>query len=241
MLPFFHTLSSDLEAVEAIVNKEYKLKTGSITNLVSLELEDLDYQLRPALMLAAARAYGCSGERVRMVAGVVQFIYLATKIHATVHDEDRSSQADYQFPVLVGDYLYGHFFLGLCKSQALEYLAPLSHIILDIHEAGILRKQTKNLGEQRLLELLEREEALLCAIACKTGAQIAGASPREQELFWKFGRCVGLGIAAFSHGLAKEIIKNELEEAREALANLSVPVPALGEFHAYLELQMTEA
>jgi hypothetical protein len=37
------------------------------------------------------------------------------------------------------------------------------------------------------------------------------------------------------------MIKNELEEAREALANLSVPVPALGEFHAYLELQMTEA
>ncbi len=241
MLPFFNTIMSDLQAVENIVNKQYKLKTGSITDLVPLELENIDYQLRPALMLAAARAYGCSGERIRKVAGVIQFIYLATKVHAMIGDDDPSGEGDYQFPVLVGDYLYGHFFLGLCNSHALEFLAPLSETILRIHEAGIQRKQGNTLSDQQMLEILEKEHALLCAVACKTGAQMAGASTKEQDLFWQFGRSLGLGIAAFSNGLGRKWVKHELENAKQALVSLPVHVPSLGEFHSYLETQLTKA
>ncbi|HWJ03395.1 MAG TPA: polyprenyl synthetase family protein [Verrucomicrobiae bacterium] len=239
MLPFLDAFCTDLNAVNSLLKQEFKLKTGSVPELVPLKLENLDYNLRPALLLAAARAYGYGGERAIMVASVVQFIYLATKVHGLVNKDVETTPGDFQFPVLVGDYLYGQFFLHLCKADALEYLTPLSKVICEIHEAGVIRQQGAD-NTSNSLEVLNKEEASLIAEACRIGAQLGGAPERDQELFWQFGRNLGLGIGAFSRGMGKQWAMQALREAREVLPMLPVAALSLGEISRYFENQLSK-
>ncbi len=232
MLPFLSTLQPDLELVDSRIEREFKLKSGSIPDLVPLELENPDYHLRPLLLLAAARAYGKAGEREIMVASVLQFIYLATKVHSIVQDDqEKSFPADFQFPVLVGDYLYGQFFLYLCKASALEYLAPLANVICEIHEGGMLRKQGFSKAEE--LDIISMEDASLYASACGIGADLGGAVPAEQELFQQFGRNLGLCIAVLNRRLDPEQVDLAFGRARESLALLPVSVPAFEDVLEY--------
>lgn len=236
MLPFLSTLQSDLELVDIRIEREFKLKSGSIPELVPLELEDPDYHLRPFLLLAAARSYGKAEEKGIMVASVIQFIYLATKVHAIVlDDQDKSFPADFQFPVLVGDYLYGEFFQYLCKASALEYLAPLANVICEIHEGGILRKAGFSQSDE--MDIIAMEEASLYAAACGIGADLGGAVPAEQKLFQRFGRDLGICIAAVNRSLDQEQVNTAFSRARESLASLPVSVPAFEDVLDYFRLQ----
>ncbi len=232
MLPFLSTLQTDLELVDSRIEREFKLKSGSIPDLVPLELGNPDYHLRPFLLLAAARSYGVAGEKGILVASVLQFIYLATKVHSIVQDDqEKSFSENFQFPVLVGDYLYGQFFLYLCKASALEYLAPLAKVICEIHEGGILRKQGVSQAEE--LDIIAMEDASLYSAACGIGAGLGGAVPAEQELFRQFGRDLGLGIAALNRRLDPEQVNKAFGKARESLALLPVAVPAFEDVLGY--------
>ncbi|MDA8441507.1 MAG: polyprenyl synthetase family protein [Peptococcaceae bacterium] len=240
MLPFFDNLRTDLELLDQEINQELKLKTGSIYELVPLRLDSVDYYLRPFLLLAISRAYGCRDKRAISVASVIQFIYLASRVHDIVHDNDQTEE--FQFPVLVGDYLYGQFFLHLCQAEALSYLAPLATTICQMHEGGILRQQFlagKLDADISEIDIVEKEEAMLFAVACKIGASLGGASVQEQELFWRFGKYLGLGVTALSQGLGKQVVGKALRAAKDVLTLFPVPVPGLKEISNFLEAQMT--
>lgn len=240
MLPFPNTVWTDLQFVDSRINCQLKLRSGSVLDLVSLQLENVDYYMRPALLLAIARAYGYKEEKAIAVAGVVQFIYLATGVHATVEDDREEGQcADFQFPVLVGDYLYGQFFLQLCKASALEYLAPLSRVICEIHEGGVL-KQQQGLDSPVKIGIVTKEEGSLPAAACRIGAHLGGASPGAQELFAEVGSSLGLALGLAKHGFDKGQVEDTFQKVRNLLKELPVPVPDLVHLTDYLAQQMYE-
>lgn len=238
MLPFFNSIQKDLEQLQENIDKEFKLKSGRVPELVSLDLQDLDHYIRPAVLLSVLKAYCPIDQQAVMIGTVIQFIYLATKVHEIVRDYDQD--VDYKFPVLVGDYLYGQFFLYLCKAKALKYLNPLSKIICEIHEGGILRYQAeKNGTDYDKLAVLEKENAGLFAVACKIGAELGGASLDEQEIFWQLGKKLGVGIAALARGMSKHVARCALQEARDILNSLPVKVSSLDGLMTYLTGQMT--
>jgi len=238
MLPFPIALWTDLQAVDSKIERELKIRSGSVLDLVSVQFETMDYYCRPALLLAVARAYGVQGEKAVDLAGVVQFIYLATGVHTIVND-DREGTADFQFPVLVGDYLYGQFFLQLCKANALKYLDQLSRVICEIHEGGILKyQQSPDLPAS--LEILAKQEGTLPAAACSIGADLGGAPPAERKKFAEFGSALGLAVALSKSGLDSQQVKEGFARAEELLNKLPVPVPELVKLTEHLAYQNSE-
>lgn len=81
---------------------------------------------------------------------------------------------------------------------------------------------------------------MLFAAACQVGAQLGGANERESELFWQFGRNLGLGVAALTRGLGDKLVGNAFSKARDFLTSLPAPIPPLSDIGSYFEGQVSK-
>jgi len=193
----------DLLRVRERMNRHYSIKAGSLKDFSHLE-KYTDSDLCPALVLYAAKMHGGINGRVISLAQVFQFIYLAVMLHRNINEDDQVADSDCsqpgdgcQYPVLVGDYLYGRFFTTLCDGDIVEYLGPLSEIICMINEGGVIRLKSQGADKSAAVsrrEIIRLEMAELMAGCCKMGGQIAGADREGQEQLYRFGFSLGMAV-----------------------------------------------
>jgi len=197
----------DLMRVRESMSRHYRIKAGSLKDFSHLE-KYTGTDLCPALVLYAAKMHGGVTGRVISLAQVFQFIYLAVMLHREINEDDQLADSEgglpgdgCQYPVLVGDYLYGRFFTTLCEGDIVEYLGPLSEIICMINEGGVIRLKSQG-GDMASTvsrrEIIRLEMAELMAGCCKLGGQVAGADRESQEQLYGFGFSLGMAV-----GLAK--------------------------------------
>lgn len=190
------------------------------------------YTLPSMLVLLCARLFGPPAAPVIALAAVVHFIYLAARSHRSVQEWPGKGDPRecYQYPVLVGDYLYSHFFNCLCRHDILPYLQPLAQVICQISEGNILRLQHKEPASPELLKKAAlKEVALLMGKSCRLAANLCRASKEEEEILYRFGLNYGLALAlgdlgmeagAYVERALKLLDRLPLGEAREALREL---------------------
>lgn len=197
---FLEIIKSELTSVDALVEKTFKIKPGHLSGFAHLELESLQKYLHPALVLLSGRIFNYTGKKLIYLASVIQFIYLAANIHFAIPDDNEAGKgADprdgAQLPVLVGDYLYGRYFVGLCKGQILEFLRPLAEVIAEMNYGALLRKKNSGLpvtDEKFVLAVIEKETALLTESAARLSGVLAGAAEAEVSRLADFGRNLGM-------------------------------------------------
>lgn len=202
----FAEIKEDLNNIYSNINSNLSIKAGQIDDYAHLELSPLDKSLRPAVVLLVGRLYNCKSSKLLSLGTIVQFIFMASRIHRSIPETPQIQEADprdgTQFPVLVGDYLYGKFFTTLCEAEILHFLRPLAEIIGRIHEGGILdrtnlhRKEDNN---QLAAEIIKLETAELFAGAARLAGELAGAPEEDLQLLHEFGLNLGLG-----YGLRKK-------------------------------------
>lgn len=192
------------------------------------------HTLPSVLVLLCARLFGPPAAPVIALAAVVHFIYLAARSHQRVQEWPGTGDPRecYQYPVLVGDYLYSHFFNCLCRHDILPYLRPLAQVICQISEGSILRLQNKDCPSPELLKKAAlKEVALLVGKGCRLAAHLCRASEEEEEILYRFGLNYGMALALSDLGFeVSAYIKRALAlldrlplgEAREALKELVV-------------------
>lgn len=220
-------VEKELNSVYIVIEKQLMIRGGHVGAFAHLEFSCMDKTIRPALVILSARIYGRNPEKIVPLACVFQFIFMASKVHEGITEED----SDYirgdsdprdgsQFPVLVGDYLYGKFFSFLCKAGIVELLNPIAEIICQIHEGGILKKRVCGQSPTSLAfrEVVRKETAGLFAGCCAFGARLAGAPEKDQELMRRFGQNLGMAYGLLQEGVSLEYVTVFL---KEALANLS--------------------
>jgi len=222
-------IEGDLLRVRDRMNRHYNIRAGNLDNFAYLEKYTED--LCPALVLFTARMYGGITDRVVSLAQVFQFIHLASRVHYNINEDWQIKENNCsdprdgcQYPVLVGDYLYGRFFTTLCEADIMDYLDPLAEIICMINEGGIIRLKNQPGGMVRAgarREIIRLELAELLAGCCKIGGQLAGAGQECQLHLYKFG---------FSLGMAVGMINNEMYDQadsyfKEALFSLESLTP----------------
>lgn len=241
-LSFLDAIKPELDSVDLLINKELKLKSGHASEFAHLDFNPLERHLRPALVILTARLFNrpvC--DKVISLAGIIQFIYTASLVHLGISDQDKADkgllapQDGSQFPVLIGDYLYGKFFTTLCDAKMLPFLNPLAEIICQMNEGSILKKKVEQnnlLAKDWFLQIVEKETAELLAGSCRLGAELGNASPAEIAKSDNFGRYLGLALGLIERGVsfdkASEYLKQALKEllgfkevpARKALENL---------------------
>lgn len=221
----------ELQQVAGYMQKHFYIKAGYLGDFAHVEPHHWDGQLRPALIVLVARLFGDIDARVVSLAGVVQFIHLAARIHARINEEPSGREkwaADpregSQYPVLVGDYFYGRFFTTLCEAGIENFLQPLAEVICQINTGGILRLKRSTQppqatwSEQQML--IGRETAALIALGCRLGAQLAGASDRQAKQAESLGYNLGMAVGLREKEICFEQADMFLHRALEILQGL---------------------
>jgi len=219
------SFKDELETVDRQVNKELRFKSISFKELVPLELSDLDRFGCPALVLAASKASGGIIPNSLTIAQIIQFIFLGYEIHNLITDDEDLPEQRRQFPVLVGDFLYGKFFLGLANANLLHYLEPITHVVQSMSEGMVLRWQNENSHSKHDLKpedwwkVFEKQRGFLTGLSAKLGADLNGASAEFQDFCERFGRLLGIAWAASTTSVGREMVEDTLNRAKELIDN----------------------
>lgn len=239
----------DLLSVEKRLGKKIAFKSTQFDELIDLPLDELDRHACPALSLAAGRIMGTPDEKAVTLASIIQLIFLADQVHSLVKD---GHETESQYPVLVGDYLYGLFFLELTKQHLDHMLKPMAEVIAAMSEGTITRwiAKSKHLNFMDMafdeqVDIFSRERASLTGLAARLGAQLAKAPVFLQEAMELFGRRIGLAWAAYKEKSESLLINKFLEESRQVLDDLrhydNLELKPLYELHHYFTGQLLKA
>lgn len=223
MVPQVLSFYEELDEVKTYLQTEIWFKAGSFEELILIQPDNLDTNACPAIVLAMGRACGVHGQPMIRLASVIQYIYLADQIHRLMVDDLSLAEEKRQFPVLVGDFLYGKFFLELCRQHLLRFLRPLAEVIAIMNQGGISRwlAQSKDVGREEWIEILEQERASLTGSAARLSAELAGAAQHIQDTAETLGREIGLAWAACRQGFDKPIVDGYLAKARQVTQEFS--------------------
>ena len=236
------SFDKELDEVRRYLQAEIRFKTGSFDQLVDYHPDNLDRDACPAIVLAVSRACGGRGKAAVGLASIIQYIFMADQIHRLMLDDPDLAEAKRQFPVLVGDFLYGKFFLGLCREKILRFLRPLAEVIATMSQGGISRwlSQGREVGGDEWLRILEQERAALTGLAARLSAELAGAAEHIQDSAEKLGKELGLAWAACRQGLGKPIVETCLAKARQAVREFpqSFEVRPLDELIDYMSEEL---
>jgi len=224
MVPVEFCFTEQLNKVQKRVRQEINVKPASFEELVHLEMDVLDQTVNPAIVLAVSQAFKDHGQKSEALAGIMQFVFMANKVHKLMKDESDIAEELRQFPVLVGDFLYGKFFLELCREKLLSFLDPLAQVMGTMSKGGITRwlSRDKKLGLAESLEMIEMESASLTALAARLSAQLAGASVPLQEQLEAFGWELGLAWGAWKERLETIEVQSILQRAKALLDEISL-------------------
>lgn len=225
----FDHISEDLQQVQLLLKKNLAFRAGYLGEFVPLKFNYLDMYLRPAVVISANRLFGPVSTRTIALAAIIQFIFLASRVHSGVKEslpgKERSqdNRTGYQYPVLVGDYLYGKFFTTLCEFGITRYLKELAELICAINKSGIqtLRNPGLELIDRRLyLDTVRGETAEALARGARLGADLAGAGTKDKNTLYNFGFNLGMAYGLLEKNAPLSQVREYLAEAETMLLQL---------------------
>jgi octaprenyl-diphosphate synthase len=171
-------------------------------------------------MLVLLSAQGCLSARsktgwnsdARAVAAAVELVHAASLVHDDVMDGavERRHQPTIvhakgiSAAVLLGDYLFtrAYAMAASCRSTlpARQIAAAATRLC-----EGELRQQASTgnwqISWSEYRSILTQKTAALCAVSCRLGGWLSGASPREQLALNRFGRELGLAFQIYDDWL----------------------------------------
>ncbi|MCH2198458.1 MAG: polyprenyl synthetase family protein [Flavobacteriales bacterium] len=190
------------------------IPTGTVYKIAGL-YDPIDYlmqlggkRIRPAMVLAAAEAFGASQEKAMDVALAVETFHNFTLMHddimdkaplrrgmPTVHEKWNANTA-----ILSGDAMLVQAYQHLSKSdpaQLPELMKLFNHTAIEVCEGQQLDMEFEtrdNVTVDEYMEMIELKTSVLLAAALKMGAIIAGASEEDQAKIYSYGIKVGLAF-----------------------------------------------
>ncbi|WP_418790464.1 hypothetical protein [Phosphitispora sp. TUW77] len=223
---FLVPILDDLKSVNEKVAIAFKIKSGNLTNFAHVETESVQNYLHPALVLFSGRLLGYTGSKLVSLAAVTQLIYLASYVQFQIPDNcvrnfvEEDPRDGAQLPVLVGDYLYGRFFVELCDGGILQFLDPLASIIADMNIGALQRR--KHWGFQTTdvaldLFVIEKESAILTEGAAKMAGILAEVSNEVIISLAEIGFNLGMGYGILERNLNPELAVPYFETVSEML------------------------
>jgi len=165
-------------------------------------------RLRPALVLLCAQAgpMGPAGAHAAMpLAVAAEILHTATLVHDDVVDQAAlrrgqptvAAQWGTRVAVLAGDYLFARALTLVALLGRPEISARLGEVVQGMCEAEleqVERAYDVTYTEAEYLDLVRRKSATLIAECCRSGADLAGASPATSAALHRFGESLGIAF-----------------------------------------------
>jgi octaprenyl-diphosphate synthase len=160
--------------------------------------------------------HGGDSEKTAILTVVMQFIYLATRVHEALSGEESTLSIkgighfqDDRIAVLLGDYCYSRASVILIESGIKGMVRSVADMVCMIQEIRLNQSKMPNLDHKDTAELL--------AGCCALGAQLAGATVLEQERMGSFGRNLGMALGLSETGASQAQIACYIEQGKAAL------------------------
>ncbi|MBS4025604.1 MAG: polyprenyl synthetase family protein [Clostridia bacterium] len=180
-----------LNLIEGHLKQEFKLRSGSVFDYIAINsASPLDYYLPAILVLVFGNDRQDISKKLIQLSCVAQFIYLGTMVHSDVAEEN---EANLHYPILIGDYLYGKFFVSLCNANSLEFLESLSRAIKYIHEARVEESHCSDpdMDKTKMLAHYNKKWGEYFGVCCQIGASLNNNMVNCHETAYGIGRLLG--------------------------------------------------
>jgi len=191
-------------------------------------------QLRPMLVLLAARMVGQVNEKVIRVALALEMLHTASLVHDDVVDEsDRrrglpsvNALLSNQIAVLAGDFILSKALECSALTEdvrVVRYIAQLGQSLADGELLQLKNQDSEVLSEAVYFDIISRKTASLFSLCARLGALAAGGSEAEAERLAQFGKLIGICFQlrddVFDYGKAEvgKPLGNDMKEGKLTL------------------------
>jgi octaprenyl-diphosphate synthase len=160
-------------------------------------------QLRPLLVMLAARMVGEVNEKVIRVALTLEMLHTASLVHDDIVDESNRRRGlpsintflSNQAAVLVGDYILSKALECAALTddvRVVRYIAQLGQSLADGELLQLNAKDSDELSEAAYFDIIGRKTASLFSVCARLGALAAGGTESEAERLAQYGKLIGL-------------------------------------------------
>ena len=192
-------------------------------------------QLRPTLVLLAAKLFGEINPCTIQSAISIELLHTASLIHDDVVDEtlERRGKASVnarwnnKVAVLSGDYMLSKALLHATGTNNVEILSVISNIGIQLSEGELLQLANMKKSEAREEDYfitIRQKTALLFASCTKIGAMSVGVDGSTLERMWRYGEYLGICFQIkddiFDYSDNEEIGKPTKNDIREGKITL---------------------
>ncbi|MDR1616890.1 MAG: hypothetical protein LBR98_07760 [Syntrophomonadaceae bacterium] len=160
--------------------------------------EDFTFKMLPVFSLALDDYLCIDRAAALSLANIVRIYYFGQYAHETVVDDDEflKNEKDFQFAILLGDYIQGKV-LRLLNEAGLDMLLKIfSDMIADLNE-GLVEKYR---GRGDYAEVLDKTKRPYYAALTLSAAIIARQSEERKTLFKDLGVYFGMAAELIAHG-----------------------------------------
>lgn len=197
-------IDKELEIFQKIFKKSVQTQVPLLNAVNAYIFRKKGKQLRPVLVLLAAKLCGNITSRSYTSATLVELFHTATLLHDDVVDDAmqrRGIASIYaiwksKIAILAGDFLLSKSMLVALEAKEFALLEIVSNAVKEISEGELLQldkvRKKKN-TEEAYLSIIEKKTAALFAACTKSGAASATNDEQQQEHLFQYG--LNLGIA----------------------------------------------
>jgi len=200
----FKPFQKDLDTFNEFFKKSMTSNLRIVDEVAKYLVRHKGKQLRPMLVITAARTIQEPNSGSYLAAVVVELLHTATLVHDDVVDEAELRRG---FPtinkiwknkisILMGDYLLAKSLIIATEIGNLELMNIIANVAKSMSKGELLQIQKSrklNITEQDYFQLIRDKTASLISACCEIGAMTAQANPVQREALKNFG--LNLGIA----------------------------------------------
>ncbi len=230
-------VAAEMEQFREVFRKTLYSDNPLLEQVVEHLLKAPGKQLRPLLVLLAARMVGEVNEKVIRVALALEMLHTASLVHDDVVDEsDRrrglpsvNALLSNQVAVLAGDFVLSKALECAAETEdvrVVRYIAQLGQSLADGELLQLDSQDSDVLSEAVYFDIIGRKTASLFSLCARLGAMMAGGTEAEAERLAQYGKLIGICFQlrddVFDYGTAEvgKPLGNDMKEGKLTLPTI---------------------
>lgn len=198
-------MSSDIDAMNEIIHSSLHTGQSLVDSIVDNYLVTKGKQIRPILVMLAAKMFGDINERVLYCAAALEMLHNATLIHDDVVDQTPLRRGSptvnavwgNHIAVLVGDLFVSKALEAGIHTDDLRILKTLSDLGTDLslgEMSQLFNARFHDFKTEAYFEMIAKKTASLFTGCVRVGCQAVGAPAREMEILEKYAYLMGMAF-----------------------------------------------
>lgn len=195
-------IAPELDKLNTCIARELQSSNDLMNQVVDNYLKAKGKQIRPIMVILAAKMYGNTNLHVINAAAAVELLHNASLIHDDVVDDSKTRRSrptvnavwDNHIAVLVGDFFVStslHLAISTGDIRIIDSLARLGRLLSLGEIDQIYNARYHRVEEDAYFEVITRKTASLFMSCVEMGAYATGASDSEVKRIREFARLLG--------------------------------------------------